>query len=78
VLAERGFRAEETGYFVYYKLRVTIPPGDIRDLLKIVLPAMTVTGTDEEKLYDVALERIVVLESKLKEQRPLRKRKVSL
>ena len=78
VLGDRGFKAEGVGYFVYYKLKATVSLGDVRELLKTALPAMTVTGVDEEELYEAALERIARLESELKEQKPLRKRKAGL
>ncbi len=78
VLSERGFKTEETGHLIYYKLRVSIPPGDVRELLKTALPTMTLTGTNEEELYKTALGTIEMLESKLRVQKPLRKRKTSL
>jgi hypothetical protein len=61
-----------------HKLKVTVPPGDIRELLKTALPTMTIIGTDEEELYKTALERIGMLESKLRVQEPLGKRKIGL
>ena len=50
----------------------------MRELLKTALPAMTVTGMDDGELYEAALERIVRLESELREQKPLRMRKAGL
>jgi hypothetical protein len=73
VFSERGFKAEST----VYGLRVTIPPGDVTEAVRIshALPLITLLTGEEEEQYKVALARLELLESKLKEQKPLKKRK---
>jgi hypothetical protein len=78
ILAKRGFRVELVYKFVGVAFRITIPPGSVREAVKIacVLPAVKPVGW--EKAFDATLSSIELLETKLREQEPLKKRKVSL
>jgi hypothetical protein len=81
ILAKRGFRAELVYKFVGVAFRITVPPGSVREAVKIacMLPAVpTVETVGWEKAFDATLSSIESLESKLREQEPLKKRKVSL
>jgi hypothetical protein len=73
MLTEKGFKTETT----FYGVRVTIPPGDIMEATRItcMLPSITIVAGEEEDQYRVALARLELLESKLKGQKPLKKRK---
>lgn len=73
ILDDKGFKTESA----FYGLRVTIPPGDVVEATRIssALPLITLMAGGEEEQYKVALARLELLESKLKEQRPLKKRK---
>jgi hypothetical protein len=76
ILRDRGFKAEYTAY----GLEVTMPPGDVMEALKIalILPSVPLIAETKEALYGDAISKIGLLESKLKEQRPLKKRRKSL
>ena len=75
VFEEMGFKTEPTAF----GLRVTIPPGDIMEAVKIAstLPSMPATEFVEHA-YPKAVSVIRMLELKLKEQKPLKRRKISL
>ncbi len=77
VLSERGFVTELTDY----GFKIATPPGDVREAVKLVctLSASLLMYTiDVTKAYEIALSDIERLESKMKEQKPLKRRKVSL
>jgi hypothetical protein len=77
ILSERGFKTELTDY----GFKVNIPPGDVRDAVKlacVLSVALLVYIINVAEAYGIALSSIELLESKLKEQKPLKKRKVSL
>jgi hypothetical protein len=77
VLSERGFETELTGY----GFKITIPPGDVRDAVKlacVLSVALLAYIADVAEAYRIALSSIELVESKLREQKPLKKRKVSL
>jgi hypothetical protein len=73
VFGERGFKVEPT----VYGLRVAMPPGDVMEAVRIshVLPLITLVAGGEEESHKVALAKLELLESKLREQKPLKKRK---
>jgi hypothetical protein len=77
ILAESGFKTEP----IAYGFRVTTPPGDVREAVKIacMLPAMpTVTIVGETEAYKVTLSNIELLEMYLREQKPVEKRRRGL
>ena len=77
ILAERGFKTEP----IAYGFRVTTPPGDVREAVKIacMLPAIpTVTIVGETEAYKVTLSNIELLEMYLREQKPVEKRRRGL
>jgi hypothetical protein len=81
ILANRGFRVELVYKFAGEAFRVTIPPGSVREAVKIacMLPAVPAVKTvGWEKAFNATLSGIELLESKLREQEPLKKRKTSL
>jgi len=73
VLDSKGFRTESA----FYGLKVILPPGDVMEATMIVcmLPSITIVAGGEEEWYRISLARLELLESKLKEQKPLKKRK---
>jgi hypothetical protein len=75
ILEETGFKTEPTAF----GFKVIIPPGDIMEAVKIVsmLPSVPATKFVEYG-YHKAMSVIRMLELKLKEQKPLKRRKVSL
>jgi hypothetical protein len=76
ILAERGYRTELLDNVFGFK--VTVPPGDVREVLRIacMLPAMpTKIGG---KAYEITLSMIESLERELRERGSLKKRKVGL
>jgi hypothetical protein len=81
ILAKRGFRVELVHKFVGEAFRITIPPESVREAVKIAcmlsaVPAVETVGW--EKVFNATLSSIELLESKLREQEPLKKRKVGL
>jgi hypothetical protein len=76
ILRDRGFKAEYTAY----GLEVAMPPGDVMEALKtaLILPSVPLTAETKEALYRDVISKIGLLESKLKEQKPLKKRRKSL
>jgi hypothetical protein len=76
VLDDRGFRTELTAY----GLEITVPPGDVAEALKttLILPLIPQTAETKEALYGILISRFRLLESKLKEQKPVKKSKRSL
>ena len=77
ILSERGFETELTDY----GFKITTPPGDVREAVKLAfaLPAsLMIYIIDVAKAHEIALSNIELLESKMKEQKPLKKRKISL
>jgi hypothetical protein len=75
ILEERGFKTEP----ILGGFRVAIPPGDIMEAVKIasMLPSIYASKFVEHAYYK-AVPTIRMLESKLKEQKPLKRRKISL
>jgi hypothetical protein len=75
VLEERGFKTEP----ILGGFRVTIPLGDIMEAVKIasMLPSMPASEFVEHDYYKT-IPVIRMLELKLKEQKPLKRRKISL
>jgi hypothetical protein len=77
ILSERGFKTELTDY----GFKIIIPPGDVRDAVKlacVLSAALLVYFINVAEAYGIALSSIELVESKLREQKPLKKRKVSL
>jgi hypothetical protein len=78
ILEKMGFKTEPTAF----GLKITIPPGDIMEAVKIVsmLPSMIASRFVEFEEYDYykSMSVIRMLELELKEQKPLKRRKVSL
>lgn len=75
ILAERGFKVEHTDY----GFKVTIPPGDIREAVKITcmtLPASMVE--DPETSYTLSLEVLGKIDATLEKLKPAKKPKPSL
>jgi hypothetical protein len=78
VLEEKGFKTELTGE----GFKISIPPGNVREAVKLVC---VITATiarvpyeDIKKAHEIAVSDINLVESKLREQKPLKRRKVSL
>jgi hypothetical protein len=81
ILEERGFRVERSLTVTGEVFRVVMPPGDVREAVKIacMLPAIpSVAEVGEREAYWITLSSIDLLESKLREQKPIKKRKSSL
>ncbi len=79
ILAERGFVPEKTDR----GLRVTVSPDKVTEAVKIVclLPAVPSPFVDvrgHKHAYWITMSKLELLESRLKEQKPLKKRKDNL
>jgi hypothetical protein len=77
ILSERGFETELTDY----GFKITTPLGDVREAVKLasaLSASLLMYITDVAKAYEIALSDIELLESKMKGQKPLKKRKISL
>jgi hypothetical protein len=78
VLEEKGFKTELTGV----GFKISIPPGDVREAVKLVCVISAtiarVLYEEIDKAYEIAVSDINLVESKLREQKPLKRRKVSL
>jgi hypothetical protein len=77
VLEERGFKTRSTGY----GFEVTILAGNVKEAVKLVCvmsASVVARNVSVEKAYETAVSDIELIESKLREQKPLKRRKVGL
>jgi hypothetical protein len=76
ILTERGFKTEPITHVFGFK--VTMPPGDVREALRIACMLPVMPTKIAGKAYELTLSMIESLESKLKEQKPLKRCKSRL